>query len=173
MLRVPYHLSPASQCRFFSLAAHRGWPSASASFRLAQTRWGHTRQRRRWSGGLDNHRCRVWNGCIGRSHLWALCSRTLLTARSHDCGSYAQLRSQFCLELGSQFHTCVENVLYSTYSSGQLVVCTKSNTVCCINVSVTSAVEFYDLKRLRTHTQKKKPWGEFAVLTFAGLLFVV
>lgn len=82
---------------------------------------------------------------------------TLLMARSHDCGSYGQLRSQFCLELGSQFHTCVENVLYSTYSSGQLVVCTKSNTVCCINVSVTSAVEFYDLKRLCAHTEEKTP----------------
>lgn len=169
MLRVPYHLSPASQCRFaFSLAAHKGWPCASASFRLTQTRWGHTRQRRRWSGGLDNHRYRVLNGCTGRSHLWALCSwqdRTTV-GRTHSC-------SPSLPGAGSQFHTCAENVLYSTYSSGQLVVCTKSNTVCCINVGVASAVEFYDLKMLRTHTQKKKPRGEFAVLSFAGLLFVV
>lgn len=133
MLRVPYHLPKA----FSFLAPRSQLVGVGALFCLTQALGKRS--------GLGNRRCRVWNG-YQVLHIFEPFVRgkiVRLRIRTHDCGhSFAY----------SPFHVCAESMLHSTYPSGQLTACIKSNTAGCISISVALYFEirFYTLGRKYT-----------------------
>lgn len=139
--------------RLFSfLDPHSQLVGVGALFRLTQALGKRS--------GLANRRCHVWNG-YQVLHIFEPFARgkiARLRIRMHHCG-----HSFAC----SPFHICAESMLHSTYPSGQLMVCFKSNTAGCISISVALYFEipFYTLGRKYT----QKPPEEFAALSFAGL----